>query len=194
MSSTSSPRDFSTFEYPQQIQLQKTCQRKHFFFPASFVFPIMSRFSIVILSLMLFLAQATATGNCRDGVCSNSPSKIGDSCQCWSTCNSVDDARKCDGASSLWSGYQRANQGGNDVGCTYIPFASISATCACGTTQATPRTMRRSRHCNSAAMSRMARQRPLAFRPNVRMSSTQYAIQCAKYSFFVSEILGGHHF
>ena len=83
----------------------------------------MSRFSIVILSLM-FLAQATATGNCRDGVCSNSPSKIGDSCQCWSTCNSVDDARKCDGASSLWSGYQRANQGGNDVGCTYIPFAS----------------------------------------------------------------------
>ena len=77
-----------------------------------------------LVSIMLLVADVSAIGNCRgDDVCKRKPTGPSDTCSCWSTCNVDDGARKCDNQNSEWSDYNREDVGGNDVGCTYIPFA-----------------------------------------------------------------------
>mmetsp|Transcript_3730 Transcript_3730/g.4289 ORF Transcript_3730/g.4289 Transcript_3730/m.4289 type:complete len:109 (-) Transcript_3730:222-548(-) len=84
-----------------------------------------NKFFAVFLLVLLCLHGATAIGKCReDQVCIQAPLRTGETCKCWSTCSPFSGGRKCDGSSPEWSGYNRTNTGGNDVGCAYYPGVS----------------------------------------------------------------------
>jgi hypothetical protein len=39
----------------------------------------------------------SALGSCReDHICENKPTRVGETCSCWSTCNVAQGGRKCD--------------------------------------------------------------------------------------------------
>ena len=41
--------------------------------------------------------RVAALGSCReDHVCENKPTRVGETCSCWSTCNVAQGGRKCD--------------------------------------------------------------------------------------------------
>uniref|UniRef100_A0A7S3LPE4 Secreted protein n=1 Tax=Aplanochytrium stocchinoi TaxID=215587 RepID=A0A7S3LPE4_9STRA len=80
---------------------------------------------VVLVVFIQCLGWTAAIGNCReDQVCLDDPKEEGQTCRCWSTCSPVQGGRKCDKVSPQWTGYNRTNLGGNDIGCGYYPGVS----------------------------------------------------------------------
>ena len=81
--------------------------------------------SIVVL-VVLLMSYAEGIGLCReDNSCTAAPKKppFGPAkCDCWSSCNSFGDGRKCDNANPAWGNAAHDPVQHSSDGCTWIPF------------------------------------------------------------------------